>query len=145
MNLRLLRLLKMAIKFSTYGLILQVFCMTMLYAYNGKAQYTSTSDIIIKNTVKGLNIKEVFELIESNSELEILYMEKDLKKDTKISLEPGTSRSVFDILMEVSKQAGLKFRQVNNGISVSPMLKAELLWKKVLPMELLLIWMVSLN
>ncbi|MEQ6119128.1 SusC/RagA family TonB-linked outer membrane protein [Reichenbachiella sp. MALMAid0571] len=125
MNLRLLRLLKMTIKFSTCGLILQVFCMTMLYAYNGNAQYTSTSDIIIKNTVNGLNIKEVFDLIESNSDLEMLYLEKDLPEKTTINLKPGSSRSVYDILMEVSKQASLKFRQVNNGISVSPMLKAE--------------------
>jgi len=99
--------------------------MTMLYAYNGKAQYASTNDIIIKSTVNGLNIKEVFDLIESNSDLEILYMEKDLKNNTTINLKPGSSRSVYDILMEVSKQASLKFRQVNNGISVSPMLKTE--------------------
>lgn len=118
--------MKMTIKFSTYGLILQVFCASLLSAHNGNAQYKSTSEIVIKSTVNGLYLKEVFDLIESNSDLDMLYLEKDLNNKTRINLEPGASRSVYDILMEVSKQANLKFRQVNNGIFVSPMLKSEL-------------------
>ncbi len=116
----------MTIKFSTYGLIMQLFCMSLLYAYNGNAQYRSTSEIIIKKSVNGLKIKEIFDVIESSSELDILFLEKDIDNKKTISIHPNKSRSVYDILMEVSKQAGLKFRQVNNGISVSPLQKSDL-------------------
>ncbi len=116
----------MTIKFSTYGLIMQLFCMSLLYAYNGNAQYRSTSEIIIKKSVNGLKIKEIFDVIESSSELDILFLEKDIDNKKTISIHPNKSRSVYDILMEVSKQAGLKFRQVNHGISVSPLQKSDL-------------------
>lgn len=125
MKLKLLRLFTMAIKLSTYGLLLQVFFMSVLFAHNGNAQYKSASEIIINKAIKELTIKEAFDLIESNSELEMLYLEKDLNRKVRINLTPDSNRSVYDILMEVSKQSNLKFRQVNNGISASPIQKQE--------------------
>ncbi len=110
----------MTFKLSTYGLILQFFFMTVLHAHNGNAQYKSTSEIIIKKRIVDLSVKETFDLIEANSEFEMFYLEKDLNKHVKISLKPSSRRSVYDILMEVSRQSGLKFKQVNNGISASP-------------------------
>ena len=120
MKLKLLRLLAMAIKLSTYGLVVQVFFMSVIYAYNGNAQYKSAQKIIINESVNGLSIKEAFDLIEANSDFDMLYLKKDLNKRVKISLNPESGRTVYDLLMEISRQSGLKFRQVNNGISASP-------------------------
>ncbi|MFY0653673.1 MAG: TonB-dependent receptor [Cyclobacteriaceae bacterium] len=126
MKLKLLRLLAMTIKLSTYGIITQVIFMTMLHAYDGSAQYKSTSETIINESVSGLSVKETFDLIEANSEFQMFYLEKDLDEKVTINLKSTSQSSVFDILMEVSKKAGLKFKQVNNGISASPIRKQDL-------------------
>ncbi|MFY0626729.1 MAG: TonB-dependent receptor [Reichenbachiella sp.] len=126
MKTKLLGLLRMTIKLSTYGLLFQLFCMSVLNAYNGNAQYKSVNEIIIEEAIVELSIKESFDLIESNSDLNMLYLEKDLNSDIRINLTSEIKRSVYDILMEVSKKSGLKFRQVNNGISVSRISKKDL-------------------
>ena len=116
----------MTLKFSTYGFLFQVFFMSMLMANTGNAQYKNTNEIFIKEAVTGHTVKEVFKLIEANSDFEIFFIKRDLKSKKEIHLKPESGRSVYDILIEISKQTGLKFRQVNNVISATPISKEEL-------------------
>ena len=116
----------MTMKFSTYGFLFQVFFMSMLMASSGKAQYKNTNEIFIKEAVTGHTVKEVFKLIEANSDFEIFFVQRDIKSKKNIDLKPESGRSVYDILIEVSKQTGLKFRQVNNVISATPISTEEL-------------------
>lgn len=119
MKLKLLRLLIMTIKLSTYGLVCQVLFMSVLYAHNGIAQYKKVSEVVINQNVNGLTIEEAFDLIERNSQLELSYLKKDLDQKVRVKLNSRKHWSVYDILMDISRQSNLKFRQVNNAISVS--------------------------
>ncbi len=126
MKIKLQRLLLMTLKLSTYGLLFQVFFMSFLHAHTGIALYKNVNEILINESINGLSIRQAFDLIESNSDLDMLYLERDLNKDVRLNISSETNTSVYDILMEISKQTGLKFRQVNNGISVSPIKKRNL-------------------
>lgn len=125
MNLTLLRLLIMTIKLSTYGLLVQVAFLGVIYAHSGKAQVKSADEILIEQGINGLTIAEVFDLIESNSDFKMLYIKRDLDSRVLIHLGSNSQRSVRDLLLEVSRQANLKFKQINNSISASPILKQE--------------------
>lgn len=126
MKLKILRLFIMTLKLSTYGLILQAFFMSVLYAYNGSAQSKRSNEIFISEPIFNYTISETFDLIETRTDFKLFYLEKDIKPNVRIKLKPETNRSVYEILMEVSKQTGLKFRQVNNVISASLISKNDL-------------------
>ncbi|MEQ6122230.1 TonB-dependent receptor [Reichenbachiella sp. MALMAid0571] len=126
MKLTLLRLFTMTIKLFTYGLIFQVFFMGFLSAHSGKAQHKKASEIFIDQVVNGLTIKETFDLIENSSELKLSYARKILDPEIRINLGRSKNISVYDILMEISKQSNLKFRQVNKVVGVSVLQKKDL-------------------
>lgn len=115
----------MTIKLSTYGLLVQVVFLGVIYAHSGKAQIKSADEILIEQGINGLTIAEVFDLIESNSDFKMHYIKRDLDNRVLIHLGSNSRRSVRDLLLEVSRQANLKFKQINNSISVSPILKQE--------------------
>lgn len=121
MKKNVLRLLSMTTKFTLYGLFLQVLFISVMYAYEGKAQFRSANEIFIGDVQNGQTLIEVFDLIESKTDLEVFYVKDDLDQNLKLKLSPKKDRSVYEVLVEVSKQANLKFRQVNNIISASPM------------------------
>ncbi len=121
MKKSILRLLLMTTKYTLYGLFMQALFLSVLYAHEGKAQYKSANEIYISHTKNNPTLLEVFELIETQTELEVFYVKDDLDQNAIIKLGHGKQRSVYDLLVDVSKQAKIKFRQVNNIISASPM------------------------
>lgn len=135
MKKNVLRLLTMTTKFALYGLFVQVFFISVMFAYEGNAQFKSANDIYIADIKEGQTLIEVFNLIESQTDLELFYVKGDFDQDLIINLASNKRRSVYDILVDVSKQAKLKFRQVNNIISASPM-GNQLLRKKENPVEI---------
>lgn len=116
----------MTIKLTSYGLLVQILFLGVMYAHNGSAQNTSSREIFIAKAINGFTVKEAFDLIESHSDFKMMYVQKDLNQKVLISLTPKSNRSIYDILLEISKQSNLKFRQVNNTISVSRILGPEL-------------------
>lgn len=123
MIIKLLRLLIMTMKLSTYGVLLQVFFMSVLFAHNGSAQFSNTKEIVIQQNINGITVKEAFDLIETNTDFKLFYFKKHLDKEARITMNSKSERSVYNILMEISKQSALRFKQVNNVISVSPISK----------------------
>ena len=119
MKFQLLRIIIMTIKYSAYGLVLQVVCMSLLFAHSTNAQYSSVKETHLNTSFRDKTLQEVFDLIEMNTDFSFYYNKKDLDKKIRLDIPKGDVNSVADVLFEISKKAKLKFKQVNNNISVT--------------------------
>ncbi|MEM9833740.1 MAG: TonB-dependent receptor [Bacteroidota bacterium] len=109
----------MSAKFLTYGLAAQIVFFQLLLAAEGSAQDAkNVKDVYISLNLPGADIAEVFAAIEAETEYSFVYDSKDLPTDQKIYLATN-NQSVANILVEVSRQSRLRFKQVNNTISVN--------------------------
>lgn len=117
MKLRILhQLLKMS-RYLFYGIFLQVFFCSMILAKDSYGQ-KSIEKIYLDIQLKGYNLAQVFERIESQTEFKFVYDKKFLST-SKLSIDLSYSHeSLAEILRELSKQTNLKFRRVNNNITV---------------------------
>ncbi len=118
MKKKLLKHLAMLSKFAIYGLLAQLVAYSTLLATDTHAQqYTSVKKIYLDLGTQERSIIETFRYIESKTDLRINYEEKDIDKSLKISSYQGTS-SLEEILLNISKVANLRFRQINENINV---------------------------
>ena len=102
-------------KYTFLILISLILGLSTLLASVGKAQVKSVKEVSIRLKSSGLKVEQVFLAIESKTRFSFIYSH-ELLHDDPISLDhDGT---VADLLMEIAKQAGLQFRQVNYNISV---------------------------
>ncbi|MEQ6118346.1 TonB-dependent receptor [Reichenbachiella sp. MALMAid0571] len=99
--------------------------MTFILAGNGAAQNKSVKEVYIDVFDSYDNVEEVFKSIENQTEFEFAYSKKNLIKKKDFKLTAG-KRPVNLVLLELSKEFGLKFKQVNKSISASPILKNDL-------------------
>ncbi len=122
---RLLRLIHMSSRVVLYGIILQCFFGTLLLCAESSAQAVKSIkavEVEVTN-VKG-NLIDVFNDIESRTDYFFAYDESDLDLSQTIKLKNG-KHQLSSILLEISKSANLKFRQVNKQINVSPISRTE--------------------
>lgn len=118
MKLKLLRIIVMGVKYSFWGLVVQIFFMVNLMALEGRAQYKSVKDTYVEIQLKGSSIEEAFDQIQEQTEYTFFYDKKRLQNKPGISQISGTYK-VSEVLLEISQKAQLKFRQVNNNIAVT--------------------------
>lgn len=119
MKIKLLQLIVMLSKYAFIGLILQTLTFTLLLASETNAQENkSVKEVIIDLKVQNADIIETFHNIEAQTNFKFNYEKKDLKSIKNLSLNMR-QQSVADILMEISKEANLRFRQVNRNINVN--------------------------
>jgi TonB-dependent starch-binding outer membrane protein SusC len=120
-----LQFIKLMSRLVFYGMIFQIICFSMLLANKGDAQIRHTASAVSMdlrqvnlNIKKGTyNLREVFELIENNTDFKFFYDKKTLRQSNVIHLEAGKT-SLYQILLEVSRQSSLHFKQVNKNINV---------------------------
>lgn len=113
------KLLVIMCKFTYYGIILQTFFVGALLAHGGNAQQSqSVKKVFIDLETQKTGLIEVFQLIESNSGLKFFYDRKIIQKQAKFDLNYQNA-SVYEILLDLSKQTGLRFKQVNMTINVN--------------------------
>ena len=124
MKKRLLQHLLMLTKFTLYGFFIQCILCSTLFATDGKAQIPSVKDVIINLDVKEERIDKVLELIESETQFSFVYTSKELNPAKKVTLQ-AQKAPLSDVLVELSRQAGIKFRQVNQNISIQRMDRRE--------------------
>ena len=118
MEKKLLRQLIMLSKWTLRGAIVQTFFVGMLYANRGEAQSPkSINDVRIDLKVRNANLQDVFKMIEAKTDYDFVYDEKTLDHDLKLSLSEKKA-SLYNILMEISRQSDLQFRQINSVINV---------------------------
>ena len=117
----LLQLLLMLSKNALYGIILQCLMLNFLLGANISAQeIKSVNTVSVNLDLKNASLTEVFKKIESQTDFVFSYLSEDLDKSYTIT---GKYRKAYlsEVLMDISRNASLKFRQVNHSINVSPL------------------------
>jgi TonB-dependent starch-binding outer membrane protein SusC len=116
----------MVSKFAFYGIFLQVFFLSFLFADKSIAQqFKSVYDVKISIDLVNVSVEDVFREIESKTNYNFLFNRNILDQDLRMTLKRRNS-SVADILMEVSKMSKLKFKQINFTINVNQRSEHEL-------------------
>lgn len=104
-------------KFTFYCYLIQALILNTLLAKEARGQYVkSVKEVYISVNLKNAKLQEVFRAIETGTDYDFVYNHKDLNRSTRFNLS-GDKKTVEEVLMEVSRQGNLEFRQVNNRIS----------------------------
>jgi TonB-linked SusC/RagA family outer membrane protein len=111
----LLHLLAMSKKLM-YIFLIQVFSMSVLFAYSGTAQVKTIDKIQIELNLKNSNIEEAFDKIEAATGYNFVYTNKKLKNIPLVNINRTTS--LYEVLVDFSGQTGLQFKQINQNIHV---------------------------
>lgn len=119
MNSKIILIIKMISKYSLYALVLQCLFVSVVLASGANAQYRSVKEVEISLNSGSISLSNVFQQIESKTDYTFYFHNKDVKSKQLINLSNEGQRTVADVLQQVSQQAGLKFKQINNNISVS--------------------------
>ena len=118
MKFKLLDKLIMLSKHSVKGIMLQCLLLNAIWAADINAQdVRSVTDVRIDLNVKNASLSELFQYIESNTNFYFSFSSEDINNDFSYT-ESKRKVSVRDVLLDVSQQADLKFKQVNRNIIV---------------------------
>ncbi|MEQ9289758.1 MAG: TonB-dependent receptor [Cyclobacteriaceae bacterium] len=114
----LLRQLIMLSKLTFYGIFLQCLFIGVLLASDLEAQKVKTvHDVYVTLDQKDIPIQDIFRKIESNSEFQFSYYLEDFDTKRKIRIDKK-KMPVSEVLLQISQEAGVSFRQINNNINV---------------------------
>jgi hypothetical protein len=86
-------------------------------ANTSKAQVKSIDEVFIKLDRKSYSLTRFFKETEKQTDFKFFYTDKALHVGQKIDLTKNHG-NVEEFLIEIAKQTDLRFRQVNNAISV---------------------------
>ncbi|MDN5200068.1 TonB-dependent receptor [Fulvivirgaceae bacterium BMA10] len=126
MKRKLLPLVIMATKYLIYSCLIQAAFATVLLANDVIAQkYQSVSQAHLVTEYEGMSVIDVLRSIEKESQFKFNYDIKDIDKDVSINM-PLKKYSIAEILKEVSKEALLHFKQINNNIDVKKIRRGQL-------------------
>ncbi|MFT7156027.1 MAG: TonB-linked SusC/RagA family outer membrane protein [Parvicella sp.] len=123
MKLKLLQIIIMSSKYLAYGVFVQVFLMNLLVAGDLEAQKNlSVREVGITINQQEYSLDDLLSEIESKTAFTISYDKAEVRKQLKqaVTITSSADLKVSDVLIEVAMQTGLKFRQVNQNISVIP-------------------------
>lgn len=107
----------MGSKFVLYGISIQFLFIGMLLSYDGTAQNKSLKETSVSLNMRQAGIIDVFKSIEKQTDFKFFYDKNVISKDVKLNLSGNAS--LADVLMELSKEGNLKFRQIDNMINVA--------------------------
>ena len=115
----------MATKYFVFILILQSTFATVILANDVIAQkYHSVRDQQLTVKFNSSSVIDALREIESRSQFKFTYDMKDIDDEVKINM-PYNSYSIADILVRLSTEASLHFKQVNNTIDVKKIKKSQ--------------------
>lgn len=109
----------MALKTSLYGVVLLTVFFSGINAREINAQkIESVQNVALNVKLIDAKLSDAFRAIESQTSFKFAYERDDINSEVRINFSKK-SASVADLLMEISKTANLKFRQVNDLINVN--------------------------
>lgn len=117
MEIKILHLLKMLSKFTIYGIVLQTLFLTTLVASEGTGQNLNVKNVVVSIESEYNSLNVLFDEIEKQTGYKFAFSNNDIKHVKNVTVTKG-NRYLYDILLEISKKNGLKFKQVNKSISV---------------------------
>ncbi len=125
MKFKAIQLIVTTMKYSSYGILLQCLLVSMLLASSSAAQRTqSVRNVYVTMELNKTSVVEVFRAIESQTDFTFNYSKVDLKGSKAINKNYHNA-SIAEVLMDISKSAKLKFKQINKNINVNKLLKEE--------------------
>ncbi len=99
-----------------YSFVIQCFSMSVLLAYSGSAQVKAIDEVPVKIELQNTSVEEAFSKIESATGYNFVYTSRELKELPMLTI--SNSGSLYDLLVDVSLQTGLNFKQINKNIHV---------------------------
>ena len=114
-----LQIIRMMGKITIYTLILTAVLFNVLLANKGHSQIKSVREARISIDIIDQSLTEALDVIEENSEYHFIYVKSELKANSKIPINASIrDETIETLLLQISRQADVAFRQVNNQISV---------------------------
>ncbi|WP_226332049.1 SusC/RagA family TonB-linked outer membrane protein [Echinicola marina] len=117
MKLNLQKTIYMLSRYFLYIFIIQLLVINLVSATTVKGQYKPIDEVWVKIDKEAVTLDQFFKAIESQTAYNFLYDRREIDAKTKLVLQPK-SGSVESLLVQVSQQSQLRFRQVNNSIDV---------------------------
>ncbi len=96
---------------------LQCTSMSLLFGNVGNAQVKSIEEVRINLSLSDVLVEEAFRQMEKLTGFNFVYARKEIRETPLVNLN-SEGGSVYDLLLSISNQAGLRFKQVNNNIHV---------------------------
>lgn len=120
MKLKQVLLFKKLIMYSFYGILAQFICFSFLFAAEGsKAQSSkSVKDILVNVVFDNDDLATVFHKIEEQTDLTFVFNKRDVTKSKLRISKEYSEGSIYEVLLDISKQSDLSFKQVNKNINV---------------------------
>lgn len=112
-------------RMTLYGLIVQCMALSVVFASRVDAQkIMSVNEVYINIDFKNENLEKVFNKIESATQFNFSYYKQDIDRSIRFSAS-NQKQTLGSLLLKISEESGLAFKQVNNTINI----------KKVQPRE----------
>jgi TonB-dependent starch-binding outer membrane protein SusC len=115
MKLKLQKTIYMMSRYFLFGFAIQMLVFNFVLAVDVNGQYKSIDEVQVKIDKGYMTLSQFFNEIERQTPFQFSYDNKAINKKARIVLEKNEG-TVMDFLVEVSQQASLSFRQVNNNI-----------------------------
>ena len=115
-SLILTHVLRMS-KLFIYAFSIQCMTMSLLFAWNGNAQIKSIEDVQVKVFINEGTVQDAFFKLEQASDFNFVYLTKEVRNIPRISVS-NKNQSIYEVLVEIAKQTGLEFKQINQNIHV---------------------------
>ncbi|MDH5474563.1 MAG: TonB-dependent receptor [Cyclobacteriaceae bacterium] len=109
-------------KLFVYSLILSFMSASITY---GAGTVKSVKDVFVDLNLVNASVKDAFNQLEGKTDFKFHYNNSNLKNDAVLS-KKYKQASVADILIDIAKETQLKFKQVNNVISVNKVAESTL-------------------
>lgn len=107
-----------------YGLLIQMLCLGTIHAEDFKVQVIeSVKEAKITIQLQNASLKECFNEIEKHTSYRFSYDHDLIDNSVRINFR-SENKPVSDLLMEISRKADLKFKQINNSINVQKLQNA---------------------
>ncbi|MEQ9288353.1 MAG: SusC/RagA family TonB-linked outer membrane protein [Cyclobacteriaceae bacterium] len=118
MKIKLLQQIITMSKYILYGVFLQAFVMSMLWAKESKAQKESIYDIQLSIQWDNVSISEALADVEEKTDFRFTFNNGEFDKNKSVKLK-AENKSLGQILLSLSKKSNLKFQRINENIHVS--------------------------
>jgi TonB-linked SusC/RagA family outer membrane protein len=119
MKKNLYNLVLMTSKYSIFGLLLQIMLLQLVLASGSNAQQKiqSVKEVIIEIGFEEARLPEVFAKIEDITNYRFFFHKSDFDQNFRFNLNPQEI-TVGDILLKISREAQVSFKQLNENISL---------------------------
>ncbi len=115
MKLKLQKTIYKMSRYFLFGFAIQMLVFNLVLAVDVNGQYKSIDEVQVKIEQGSMTLNQFFSLIEKQTPFQFTYDSRAINKKARIVLEKNEG-TVENFLLEVSLQASLSFRQVNNNI-----------------------------